>query len=69
MLRSNLRKVMESKGMSFRELERISGISLKTINKARRDGYGNIESCTLSTLSSIAAALCVSVKDLFDEAI
>ncbi|NCD09625.1 MAG: XRE family transcriptional regulator [Negativicutes bacterium] len=67
MLRSNLRTVMEMRGVSFRNLERISGVSLRTIHKARKDGHGNIESCTLSTLSALAGALGVSVKDLFEE--
>ncbi len=67
MLRNNLRAVMESRGISFRDLERLSGVSLRTIHKARQDGQGNIESCTLSTLGALAKALNVNVKDLFEE--
>lgn len=64
---SNIRRLMEERGVSYRELEVLSGVSHGTIHKARNDGEGKIESCTLATLAQIARALGVQVKDLFDE--
>lgn len=64
---SNIRQLMERSGVTYRDLEALSGLSLGTIHKARNDGEGKIESCTLATLAQIARALGVQVKDLFEE--
>lgn len=64
---SNIKRLMEERGLSFRGLETLSGVTLKTIHRARQDGEANIESCTLATLAQLARALGVQVKDLFEE--
>ncbi len=67
MISSNIKMLMDERGLSFRGLETLSGVTLKTIHRARQDGEGNIESCTLATLAQLARALGVQVKDLFEE--
>lgn len=64
-MKSNLRDLMSEKKMTIRSLEAKSQISNVTILKARSDE--KIIKCTLETLSRIAAALGVRVRDLFDE--
>ena len=64
-IKSNVREIMEAKGFTLRKLEDKTGLNHVTILNARSDE--KIQSCRLNTLQIIAAALGVSVKDLFDE--
>jgi transcriptional regulator with XRE-family HTH domain len=72
-LKSNLPKIMESKGVTIRALESLSGVSNVTILRARKGDEGdtkdkkNISNCTLGTLAVLARTLGVSVHDLFDD--
>ena len=54
---------MEEKGATNRSLAAETGISTRTIDKARKDA--GIAECRLSTLVRIATALEVDAKDLF----
>ena len=56
-------EIMDERGLTADAFAEKTGLALKVIMRARYD----IEECSLSTLSSIAAALGTSVKDLFDE--
>jgi DNA-binding Xre family transcriptional regulator len=65
---SKLKQVMQAKKVSIRRLVRDSGLSEETILRARRGGGpGQLGSCTLLTLETIARALHVEIKDLFEE--
>ena len=64
MIKSNVKRLMEEKGYTIRELIPVSGVSHATINKARTDT--GISECRLSTLGRIANALEVPLKDLFE---
>jgi Predicted transcriptional regulator len=65
MFRSKVKETMKSKGTTIRDLVAETGLSSKTINKARQDE--GISECRLSTLARIAQALGVSTKDLYEE--
>jgi DNA-binding Xre family transcriptional regulator len=59
---------MEERGVSIVKLMDMTGLANETIQRARRGGGpGQLGSCTLLTLESIALALNVKVKDLFEE--
>lgn len=64
MIKSNLKKIMDRLGMTYSRLEEKTGLSSQTITRARGD---LISECRLSTLATIAKALKVSTKDLYDE--
>lgn len=64
MITSKVKKAMEEKGMTVRGLAEKTGLALETIMRARGDMIGR---CTLDTLATIATALGVKVKDLFEE--
>lgn len=64
MLKSNIKKIMIAKGVTYKELEEKTGLSSQTITRARSH---LISECRMSTLWNIARALGVSVKDLFSE--
>lgn len=64
MITSNVKEIMKNKRIKIRDLAK-TGISSATMVKARSDE--GIAECRLSTLSRIAEALGVSVKDLFEE--
>jgi DNA-binding Xre family transcriptional regulator len=64
MLVSNLTSMMEEKGVTVLGLADKAGVSTRTIMRARGP---KISRCTLETLATIAGALGVKVKDLFDE--
>lgn len=64
MLTSKLTDVMEDKGMTVLALADKAGISTRTVMRARGDLIGR---CTLDTLATIAEALGVKMKDLFEE--
>lgn len=64
MITSNVKEIMKKKGIKIRDLAK-TGVSSATMVKARSDE--GIAECRLSTLSRIAKALGVDVKDLFEE--
>jgi DNA-binding Xre family transcriptional regulator len=64
MITSNLRNLMEAKQMPVRELMEKTGLAKGTINRARGQMIGR---CTLDTLATIAVALGVRAKDLYEE--
>ena len=61
---SRVKEAMKAKNATIRDLVADTGLSSKTVTKARQDE--GISECRLSTLGRIAHALDVSVKDLFD---
>ena len=64
MLVSKVKEAMKGKDITIRDLVAETGLSSKTVNKARQNE--GISECRLSTLGRIAHALDVPVKDLFD---
>jgi transcriptional regulator with XRE-family HTH domain len=64
MIESRVKAAMEGKGMTVRELSSVTGIAPRTIMRARGP---LIARCTLETLASIAGALGVKTKDLYEE--
>lgn len=64
MITSNVKKLMDEKGIRIRQLVALSGLSDKTILRARS---GHIVECRLYTLQTIAKFLECKVKDLFSE--
>jgi len=64
MIRSKLKDRMSDAGMTIQALADKTGLSTNTITRARGDLIGR---CTLDTLATIATALGVKVKDLFEE--
>ena len=64
MITSNIKELMEDKGITYIELERRTGLSNQTISRARG---ALIRECKLSTLELIARALRVPIAALFDE--
>lgn len=64
MTTSLLKGLMEDKAMTVRGMAQASGLTEKTIMRARGDMIGR---CTLDTLATIAGALDCRVKDLFEE--
>ena len=65
MFTSNVKDIMKKKKTTIRDLISATGLSSKTINKARQDE--GIAECRLSTLGRIAGALGVKTKRLYDE--
>ena len=64
MIISNVKKMMEDKNVTIRQMMAGTGLSDKTILRAR---CGQINQCRLYTLESISVFLGCKVKDLFDE--
>lgn len=64
MIVSNIKEIMEDKGVTYVELERRTGLTNLTITRARNE---LIRECKLSTLEAIAKALGVRIYDLFDD--
>lgn len=64
MITSNVKDIMEDRGITYVELERRTGLSNHTITRARSD---SIRECRLYTLEVIAKALGVRIFDLFDD--
>lgn len=61
---SNVKKIMENKGVTILALAETTKLSDRLIKRARTD---QIRKCTLETLGIIADGLGVRAKDLFDE--
>ena len=64
MLTSNVKKIMEEKGVTIRALVERTRLADVTILRARRE---QIAQCKLETLETIAKSLECKVKDLFEE--
>lgn len=64
MIKSNLKEIMERLDVTYKQLEEKTGLSSQTITRARG---GMINECRLSTLATMARALGVTTKDLYDE--
>lgn len=64
MIRSNIKKIMIEKKVTYAVLERLTGVSSQTVTRARSP---RIRELSLEKLESIAIALGVKIKDLFDE--
>ena len=64
MIRSNVKKIMTERQVTYTALEKLTGVSSQTITRARTP---RIRELSLEKLRKIAAALGVKIKDLFDE--
>lgn len=64
MIQGRVKETMDDRGISIRDLSKATGLSTCTIHRARG---GQFTKCTLETLATIAGALGVKVKDLFEE--
>ena len=64
MLTSNVKQLMEVKGVTIRAMVADTGLADVTILRARRE---QIAQCKLETLVSIAKCLGCKAKDLFEE--
>ena len=64
MLTSNVKRIMQEKGVTIRAMSESTGLSLETISRARKE---HISLCRLNTLEIIASYLRCKVKDLFEE--
>lgn len=68
MIISHVKRIMDEKHISIAKLMDMTGLANETIQRARRGGGpGQLGSCTVLTLETIAKALGVKVKDLFEE--
>ena len=61
---SNLKRLMQQKGMTYEVVQGFAQVSPETIARA---GDERIVTCTLGVLERIAVTLDVSVKELFDD--
>lgn len=64
MITSNVKALMQIKKLTIRQMVALSGLSDKTILRARSD---KIVECRLYTLQTLAKHLDCKVKDLFNE--
>ena len=64
MIRSNVKRIMSEKEVTYKALEKLTSVSSQTITRARS---ARIRELSLEKLRKIAAALGVKIKDLFDE--
>ena len=64
MITSKVRKIMEDKGVTIRDMVAKTSLSDKTILRAR---CSRINECRVYTLEAIACCLGCKVKELFDE--
>lgn len=64
MIKSRLKKIMQTKGITMAQLASDANVSIETIRRARDD---EIRLCRLETLDAIARALKVKIRDLFTE--
>lgn len=62
--KSHLKRIMEERGVTVREMARLARVDVTTVMRARSDT--DILTCTLDTLYRIAEALSVNPKDLYD---
>ena len=64
MISSNIKMMMKDQGITIRGLMGRTGLSNETILRSRSE---KIRLCRLETLETIAAALGVRTKDLYEE--
>ena len=64
-MKSRVKEVLNEKGITVRELMKLTGLSSATIHRAKTDSL--FTACTLETFISIARACGCQVKDLFTE--
>jgi len=64
MIRSNLKELMEKKGVTLKRMVEDTGLAEMTLIRARRDQIGR---CRLDTLVIMAKYLGCTVNDLFEE--
>lgn len=64
MIQSNVKTIMKNRGMTYAVLVSLTGLSSQTITRSRSP---RIREMSLETLETIAHALGVGIKDLFDE--
>lgn len=64
MVKSNVKELMEAKGITIRKMVTMTQLADVTILRARRE---QILQCRLETLETIAKCLDCKIKDLFDE--
>ena len=62
MVQSNLKALMEKRGVTLKQMVKDTGISEMTIIRARRE---DIRACRLETLIIIARYLDCKIEDLF----
>lgn len=62
MIRSNLKDLMEKKGITLKQMVRDTGLAEMTLIRARREQIG---ACRLDTLLIIANYLDCKIEDLF----
>ena len=65
MFKSNIRELMNKKGITIRDLSSQTELSTRTIHRATQDD--TIGGCQLNTLAKIADALSVKTKRLYEE--
>ena len=63
-MESNVKALMEARGMTVRDMVELTRLSSATVIKARDE---RISTCSLSSLEKVAGALHVHVCDLLDE--
>lgn len=64
MIVSKIKEIMDKEKMTYAMLEKATGLTNQTITRARGPRIGT---CTLNTLATIAGALGVKTKDLYEE--
>lgn len=64
MIKSKVKEIMQKREITVRQFVERTGLSSATITNARD---GRITKCRLQVLATIADALDVKVKDLFEE--
>lgn len=64
MLEGKVKEIMEQNGVTIRQLAGMTGLSSGTLHRVRGEQFTK---CTLDTLATIAGALGVKVKELFEE--
>ena len=64
MITSNIKKIMEKKGVTIRKMVQETRLADVTILRARRE---QISQCRLCTLEVMAEYLDCKIKDLFEE--
>ena len=65
MFTSNVRKFMDKKGKTIRDVAEETELSTRTVHRATQDA--TIGGCQLNTLARIGAALGVRTKRLYEE--
>ena len=64
MFKSNIRELMNKKGITIRDLSSQTELSTRTVHRATQDD--TIGGCQLNTLAKIADALGVKTKRLYE---